>query len=345
MKKKNPKVSVCIPTYNRTDLLKQSIESVLAQSFTDYELIISDNASEDSTVAIINSFSDPRIVYQRHQKNIGLVNNWNSCLAAASGEYVTIFHDDDLMLPENLALKVNALDLHRNVGLVHSNFNIIDESGSVTKESAHFIDAHDYIEAGPVFLRESLLGFNRINPPSAFMRKDCFLKIGGFNKDLHFTPDFEYWMRIAMHYDVMYLAKPLIGYRMYHSTGWTSSQYLTLVEGTEGPYAISSLKGIQEEYAARRIILRQTKGTMADWKKTNRLVRKNMISSLGFLFQNKCVDHRGPWGAMKSILKMCQAFPDLALDTSMAKLVLKVLLGRRLTETVRALSGKPLEGV
>ena len=116
MSAKTPKVSVCIPTYNRPDFLRQAIESVLAQTFSDYELIISDNASEDSTTDLISSFKDRRIIYIRKEKNIGAIDNFNSCLAAAKGEYITIFHDDDIMLPDNLAFKVEALDLTREWG-------------------------------------------------------------------------------------------------------------------------------------------------------------------------------------------------------------------------------------
>lgn len=342
MNHNKPKVSVCIPTYNRTDFLRQSIESVLAQSFTDFELIISDNASQDSTVAIIHSFGDPRIVYQRHEKNIGLVNNWNSCLTAARGEYITIFHDDDLMLPDNLTLKVNALDLNENVGLVHSNFHIMDGNGSITKESAHFIGPQDFMEASPTFLRNSLLGFNRVNPPSAFIRKECFSKLGGFNSGLHFTPDFEYWMRISLHYDVLYLGKPLIAYRMHHSVGWTSSEYFTVIEGMEGRY--TNVKGLSEEYSARRIILQQTKRILSDWKNTDRQARKHMIDSLNFFVEKSYIDRGKRGTALRSILQVCQTFPDLLLDASMAKLIVKALVGRRMMGTLKGLLGKRVEG-
>ena len=101
-----PKISVCIPTYNRADLLKQSVASVLNQTFYDYELIISDNASQDGTAEVIKSFNDSRIIYISKEKNIGLVNNWNSCLAE---ENDAIFQVLGLLDTRPAAFPVNIL--------------------------------------------------------------------------------------------------------------------------------------------------------------------------------------------------------------------------------------------
>lgn len=336
---KAPKISVCIPTYNRPELLGPAIESVLKQTFSDYELIISDNASGDSTAAIISSFKDSRINHIRKKENIGLVDNWNSCLAASKGKYITIFHDDDLMLPDNLAFKVDALDRNERAGMVHSNFHIIDESGSITKKNAHFIESDDFVESGLSFLRKSLLGFNPVNPPSAVIRKECYDRLGGFNKKVHFTTDLEFWMRISMHYDVMYLASPLIKYRMYHKDGWTSSQYLTEIDG--GRY--SSLKGLQDEYTTRKLILQQAEPILSDWKNINRLVRKRMIESVNRVVEKQNLKHGNKSVAIKSLIHVCKVFPDLLYDLSMARLIVKTLLGLRVTGEVKRILMKPLD--
>lgn len=337
MSAKTPKVSVCIPTYNRPDYLKQAIESVLAQTFNDYELIISDNASDETTTAVISSFKDRRIIHIRKEKNSGLVDNWNSCLAAAKGKYITIFHDDDRMLPDNLAVKVEALDRNERAGMVHSNFHIMDEKGSITQKNAHFITSQDFIETGTSFLMRSFLGYNPVNPPSVVIRKECFDKLGGFTREVHFTTDCEYWMRISMHYDIIYLAKPLIEYRMFHNNGWTSSQYYTVIDGD----TFSSLKGLKEEYTVKKIIIHQAKHILSDWKNINRLVRKRMINSVNFLIDKQYLRYGEKRKALKSIIRVCKDFPHLVFDISMDRLIIKALLGHRVTEVLKRLLMPP----
>src|SRR5947209_2316751 len=118
-----PTVSVGIPTFNRPELLRQCILSVLAQTFLDFEVIVCDNSATPQTGDVVASIKDDRIRYYRNNTNLGYVGNFNRCLSLSRGSYVTVFHDDDLMLPENLRLKVRALEAHREVGFVHSRFN------------------------------------------------------------------------------------------------------------------------------------------------------------------------------------------------------------------------------
>ena len=145
-----------------------------------------------------------------------------------------------------------------------------------------------------------------------------------------------------MFYNVMYLAKPLIKYRMYLSTGWTSSKYLTVIDGREGFY--SNVNGLQEEYAARRIILRQTQGILQDWKQINRLVRKNMIASMDSFIENKYSKHMERGKALQSIMHVCYTFPELILQVSMSRLLMKILLGFKLTKVLRSFRRKGVVG-
>ncbi len=89
------KVSICIPTYNRCDYLQYSVNSVLAQTYTDFELIICDDGSTDDTPDVVNSWNDPRIRYLRHPENIGRSRNMRSGFDAAVGDYFIKFDDDD----------------------------------------------------------------------------------------------------------------------------------------------------------------------------------------------------------------------------------------------------------
>ncbi|MEZ4547537.1 MAG: glycosyltransferase family A protein [Thermodesulfobacteriota bacterium] len=105
-----PKVSVIIPTHNRADLLKAAIQSVLDQTYTDFELLVCDDASNDHTQDTVAGFSDPRIIYKRYEKNSGVVELRNNAVNSSSGEYIAFLDDDDEWLPEKLEKQVSVLD-------------------------------------------------------------------------------------------------------------------------------------------------------------------------------------------------------------------------------------------
>jgi glycosyltransferase involved in cell wall biosynthesis len=104
------------------------VESVLAQSFPNWELVVADNGSTQESGLVVAAFGDPRIRHLRNEWNLGLTGNLSRCLELARGEYVTILVDDDLLLPEHLARKVLVLDAHPSVGFAHSNIFHIDRA-------------------------------------------------------------------------------------------------------------------------------------------------------------------------------------------------------------------------
>lgn len=126
-----PKVSIGLPVYNGEKYLREAIDSILAQTFTDFELIISDNASTDSTEMICREYeaTDSRIRYLRNEKNIGGSNNHNRVFELSRGQYFHWFSDDDLYAPEFLAKSVKVLDEDSSISLCFSTFNVIDENG------------------------------------------------------------------------------------------------------------------------------------------------------------------------------------------------------------------------
>ena len=99
-------VTVGIPTYNRSQLLKRSIASVLRQSYRDFKLIVSDNASDDDTASVVASFRDPRLVYRPLERNIGRAGNFNRLIDLAETEFVVLMGDDDQLRPEHLSCTV-----------------------------------------------------------------------------------------------------------------------------------------------------------------------------------------------------------------------------------------------
>src|SRR5687767_8430509 len=114
-----PKVSVLIPTYNYAHFLDETIQSVLNQTYSDYELIIVDNKSTDSTVELVGKYlGDPRVRFYQNEKNLGLTGNWNKCLEYATGEYIKFLCADDKFHPEMLAKFVAVMEENPTVSLV-----------------------------------------------------------------------------------------------------------------------------------------------------------------------------------------------------------------------------------
>ena len=126
-----PRVTVFIPTYNRARLLPEAIKSVLGQTYDDFRLVVSDNASDDSTPEIVASFDDPRLEYVRQPENLGLLGNHNWFLQRIETDYALILPDDDLVYPGALERSVAELDRLPRAGVVHADFDVIDENGSV----------------------------------------------------------------------------------------------------------------------------------------------------------------------------------------------------------------------
>lgn len=121
-----PKVSVCIPTYNRVELLPQAIESVLRQTYSDFELLVCDDGSTDDTLELMAKLSDPRVRYIRHDRNIGKSNNMRSGFEAAIGDYFIKFDDDDRLTSDFLKRTVAILDKNSAVDFVGTDHWIID---------------------------------------------------------------------------------------------------------------------------------------------------------------------------------------------------------------------------
>ena len=225
-----PKVSVCIPVYNGSKYIAESIKSVLAQTFDNFHLIVCDNCSTDNTEEIVRSFRDPRITYVRNKENLGLAGNANRCLELANGELVCIWHHDDVMLPDNLEYKVQLLDEHPDVGFVHSNLILIDDKGEVVAWEIWNEDSRrDYIEDGITVFHRYLSYLSRVRGASIFIgavlaRRKCYEKLGGFSPELPVCNDSEMWMRMMLFYNVACISTPLVKYRVHPtsaSAGWS----------------------------------------------------------------------------------------------------------------------------
>ncbi|MGD0128015.1 MAG: glycosyltransferase [Terriglobia bacterium] len=210
----NPKVTVCLPTFNKARYLPAAIESVLAQEFRDYELLVVDDASPVDPTSLVLSFRDSRIRYSRNPHNLGLVENWNHCLGMARGDYAMIFHDDDVMLPGLLRREVEILESNPGVVLVHTAAQAIDAGGTVLCVTR----PHSWppLSGGLDFVA-CYWTRGYIVMPSAMFRRSLALKLGLFKPSLRLSADADLWQRLAFEGQVAFLDELLISNRVHAS--------------------------------------------------------------------------------------------------------------------------------
>jgi glycosyltransferase involved in cell wall biosynthesis len=209
-----PIVSVVIPAFNRSVFLRQAISSVLAQTHSDFELIISDDASTDDTPAVVGAFQDRRIQYFRNDRNLGLVANWNAGFRRAEGAYITLLEDDNWMRPEYLARAVTTLDQHPEIGFMHTAVHLTDAHRKVTQVLQRW--KTDRICGKRAELVDLMRG-NKIYLSTVLARRSVIESLGWFDENIPFSPDWDMWLRIYTYYDGAYVAEPLVYYRQHEA--------------------------------------------------------------------------------------------------------------------------------
>jgi len=210
----SPRISILLPTYNYARFLPEAIESVLAQDWTDYELLISDDRSTDGSAAVIAAYADrdPRIRFYPQPTNLGMVANWNWCLHEARGEYVKVlFGDDRLESPRALRVLHDALAQHPSASLAASARTILNAESSLVGLWDEF--QHPGVHAGPAVIQRCLRETrNLIGEPSVtlFRRRDA---ARGFDPRYRQLVDLEFWFHLLEQGDFVYLPEPLCSFR------------------------------------------------------------------------------------------------------------------------------------
>ena len=226
-----PRLSVCLPTYNGEAYVAEAMQSVLQQSYTDFEVVAVDDGSTDRTVEILHEFTDPRIrVYQNPHRR-GIPGNWNVAVELARGEYVCVFHQDDVMLADNLARKMALFESDPSLSLVHSLAEPIVEAGAPSRLSEWMEKADtDFVEEGETYFRKLLLRGECICAPAVIVRREQLAALGGFNEALGFACDYEVWMKLCVEGRVGFIHDALVGYRWHADNASHHYQYERGVE-------------------------------------------------------------------------------------------------------------------
>jgi glycosyltransferase involved in cell wall biosynthesis len=207
----SPKVSVLIPTFNYAHFLDETIQSALGQTFTDFELLIVDNCSDDDTATVVAAYlGDARVSYHRNEKNLGLVGNWNRCLELANGEYIKFLCADDKFEKTMLEKYVEVMDGDPGISLITCDKQAF---GSKNHET---ITPVTYKQPGHKSVLDML--FNNycwIGEPTSVMFRRKDLSVGKFSEDYIQYVDWEYWIRLLAIGDC-YVVPEKLAYVRFH---------------------------------------------------------------------------------------------------------------------------------
>lgn len=200
------RVSVIVPTYNREKTIDRAIQSILKQTYTEYEIVIVDDGSTDHTEEIVGRMEDVRIRYVRLEKNQGAAHARNEGIHRSSCDYIAFLDSDDVWLPDKLELQMDKMiKSAENVGLVYCRMKRPGENGVICP-------AYDWPEDVPLEgnLFPLLLWRNIIGTPSMLVKRACLESVGGFRETLHCIEDWELILRIAKNWQIGFVDRILV---------------------------------------------------------------------------------------------------------------------------------------
>jgi glycosyltransferase involved in cell wall biosynthesis len=235
------RVSICIPTFNYAEFLRDALDSALSQTFTDLEIVVVDNASTDDTPLIVEEYRrrDPRVRSVRNPENVGAQRNLNRCIEVATGEYVNILCSDDLLEPHAIERLAAALDARRDVVIAGGGRVVVDRDLRRPMNVLAF--AREAVTlAGPDAIRSCLMRGNRIGEPSAVLlrRREA---ARGFDTSYRQLIDLEMWFHMLQRGAFAYVPEPLCWFRQH--SGSESSR------NVEAFSFVPELRRLVEQYA------------------------------------------------------------------------------------------------
>lgn len=221
---KSPKISVILPVYNGEDYLRYALDSILDQTYKDFELILVNDGSTDKTRTIVDEYAkkDDRVV-PIHQKNIGLVATLNKAISLSKGKYIARMDADDISLPRRFAEQISLLEANKNSVLCGSCFDVINEF-------------NEFIRLGvaPAFdedLKRSMRLYNPIAHGSVMFKREAFLKTDGYSSTVGPTEDYDLWMKLSELGEFVFSEKSLFRWRV-NPEGITHSANDTMQDAT-----------------------------------------------------------------------------------------------------------------
>lgn len=211
-----PGVSVVIPSYNHERYIGECIQSVLAQTYQDFEIIITDDGSADGTVGVIKEFHDPRIQLHLHARNIGACTAVNNCIKRAAGKCVAVLSSDDAWEPTKLEKQVSYLAAHPEIGAVFTKAVFVDDSSKLldlaSYDRLYVFDRRN--RSRYAWLNYFFYRGNCLCHPSILIRKECYDEVGLYDERMANLPDLDMWVRLCLRYEIHVLNEKLVRFRI-----------------------------------------------------------------------------------------------------------------------------------
>jgi glycosyltransferase involved in cell wall biosynthesis len=298
-----PRVSILLTCYNHLRHLKVAVECLRSQTFTDFEVIALDDGSTDGTREWLSNLAAAEpgfpLLLEFNPRNLGTYGTLNRGLELANGEFVAVYNDDDVWMPEKLARQVAMLDERPEVGLVHtSGWFIDDEGGRLEPNPLGF----PWPKTGTGDVLHELVFHNKIIASSVMARRECFEKVGAFNTSYFGSGDWEMWYRIAEEYQVGHLDQPLTLYRVHAGSASHHTEKVRRDDERIREWMIGRMNGYGDRWSPslrRRLLAHQYAcvGTARTWNGDARGGRAMYLKSLQVM----------PWRA-KSVARYLASF-------------------------------------
>src|SRR3954451_12937994 len=209
-----PLVSVLIPSYQHEKYIGEAIESVLAQTFSNIEVVIVDDASSDSSASIVRSYRDSRIVFRELYENIGACQAMNVGISMCRGQYIAVCNSDDKWVADKLQKQLHVFSCGTNIAAVFSDVEWIDDEGACLGDcyAGVFRQAN---RSRFRWMRDLLESGNRLCHPSVLIRRDVYEKVGLYNNFYRQLPDLDMWVRVLEHFDIFVMPERLVKFRVH----------------------------------------------------------------------------------------------------------------------------------
>jgi glycosyltransferase involved in cell wall biosynthesis len=230
-----PLVSICIPTYNGANYISEALDSILLQTYTNLEVIVSDDASKDNTLQIVSKYKEKcsTPIYVYHHKPMSIANNWNNCIDKAKGKYIKFLFQDDVLEQNCIEKMVHVLENHPQIGLVACKRDFVIEANYLNQDIEYWMKIHSDLQKGLKLVSLNNLGvinksifkseeffkapLNKVGEPSTYMfRKTCVDKIGYFDDTLEQLLDYEFCCRLLKYYNIAIMGEIMVKFRLHN---------------------------------------------------------------------------------------------------------------------------------
>lgn len=361
------KVTVLMAVYNGERYLREAIESILGQTFQDFEFLIMNDGSTDSTREVILSYDDPRIRLVDNAHNLGLTRSLNRGLELAEGEFIARQDADDISEPERLARQVSFLETHPEVALVGTWYKKIDTQGTPIGDRELPCDCTQ--------IRWCLLFFCPFVHSSVILRKSAVLeRIGFYNEDITYAQDYEFWSRIARCLPVANLGEHLMKFRinpwsmtatygvrvhdeplririanMSHLLGWEKAKMVSnevhfstmtsLLFGSQNELNLQQVnRAIEELLRLHTAFCQYYRIGRTDCRSNRAKLCERMSWRLIELAH--CYFYQDNYAAWQLLVRACRLHWPILITKRHVRLSLKLLMGPRLVRAIRRLTQK-----